>query len=92
MLPSFYAAWGGGVGESNDCSGNTKVAHGESFAGLCFLGWRIPNGTLTTFVPATCKSSPLVKTDSKQLEKEGKDKSSFLFIWSGRSKDVFLFI
>ena len=92
LLLKFYAAWGGGVGESNDCKGNTKVAHVESFAGLCFLGCRTPNGTLTTLVPATCKGSPLVKTDSKQLEKDGKDKSPLFFVWSLRSKDVFLFI
>jgi glycosyltransferase involved in cell wall biosynthesis len=40
----------------------------------------------------TCKSSPLFKTDSKQLEKEGKDNSSFLLILCGKSTDVFLFI
>ena len=84
LLLSFYAQWGGGVGESNDCKGNTKVAHLEILAGLCFFGWRTPNGTLTTLVPATCKSSPLFKTDSKQLEKEGKDKSSYLLIWFGK--------
>tara|TARA_B100000700_G_scaffold72969_1_gene81452 strand:+ start:659 stop:886 length:228 start_codon:yes stop_codon:yes gene_type:complete len=74
LLPSFYyAACGGGVGESNDCKGNTNVAQVFILAGLCFLGCRIPNGTLTTLVPATLKSSPLFKTDSKQFEKEGKD-------------------
>ena len=79
-LLKIYAAWGGGVGESNDCIGNTKVAQVETFCGLCFFGCLTPNGTLTTFVPATGKSSPFFKTDSKQLEKEGKDKLSFLFI------------
>tara|TARA_Y100001968_G_scaffold28127_1_gene21840 strand:- start:261 stop:506 length:246 start_codon:yes stop_codon:yes gene_type:complete len=79
-LLDVHAACGGGVGESNDWRGNTNVTHFESFAGLCFLGCRTPKGTLTTLVPSTSKSSPLFKTDSKQLEKEGKQKSSFFVI------------
>ena len=67
------------LGESNDCRGNTKVAHVESFAGLCFL-LSYANGTLTTLVPATCRSSPWFKTDSKAIRKAGKDKSSFWVI------------